>query len=146
MFGPFRQKRPVQRTQQMAHEMVDAVIDGNPKRVLVVGDEAEAVATVLRGRMPEAAVVAVRHVDGLQRWQGWSQLTISAWTTGVDEITLASRLKQNLPGGSVVAVLDRGATTLVDALQREFSPLNWDIGPREFGGASTLRFVGQVAA
>ena len=120
MFGPFRQKRPRARTLQLAHEVVDAVMGGDLRRVLVVGDESEVVASILRQRLPEAAVVSLPTMDGLGRWHGWADLVVSAWTANVDEITLASRLREILPANALVAVLDRGAFALIDVWSLRF--------------------------
>ena len=130
---------------RMANELMDGLA-GRPRRVVVVGDESEGVASVLRQRLPGAVVIAVHAVDALAHWGGWADLLVSAWTGGIDAPGLAIRLRRAAPGGATVAVLDRGEIALIDALQREFQAVEWSIESPPAGGDPLLRFVGQLAA
>lgn len=144
LFGPRRVTPPSDR---MAHDLLDGLDRSRrPRRVLVVGDESEPVARVLRERLPGAVVVAVHAIEALEHWGGWADLIVSAWTGGLDATGLAIRLRTAVPGGAMVAVLDRGAMDLVDALQRQFAPVDWSISSPPSGGQPLLRFVGEAAA
>lgn len=132
---------------RMTHELLDGLDRARrPRRVLVVGDESEPVARVLRERLPEAVIIAVHAIEALDHWGGWADLVVSAWTGGLDATGLAIKLRVATRGGALIAVLDRGSLDLVDALQRHFSTMDWSIESPPTGGQPLLRFVGHAAA
>lgn len=133
-------------TNYLAHDVVDGLRGSEIRRVLVVGDESERVAAVLRQRLSGSAVVAIHSVAALEQWGNWADLVVSAWTGGIDARGLAIKLRAATPRGGTVAVLDRGAIELIDALQKEFEPRDWAIESPPSGGQPVLRFVGRTAA
>jgi len=144
MFDPFAKLRPRQSTARLAHELVDSLVGGPAiRRVLVVGRESEAVARVLRGRLPQARVEM-----GANRLlaEGPVDLVVSAWSGTRDAKALVSRLSELASGGAAVAVLDQGASGLVEVLKSAFVPLSFDLRGAPQGGPPLLRFVGELAA
>ena len=147
MFRFFDPERPVRPSDRMAHDVVDGLVGSDViRRVLVVGDESERVANVLRNRLSGSVVVAVHAVDALDGWGDWADLVVSAWTGGVDATGLAIKLRSVTPQGARVAVMDQGAIELIDALNHEFRAQEWTIESPPTGGQPVLRFVGTAAA
>lgn len=147
MFTLFQQSKSARPTDRMAHDLMDGLDGpGRLRRVIAVGDEAVAVAAVLRERLPGSVVIAVHAVEALGQWVGWADLIVAAWAPDVDARGLAHRLRAAAHGGATVAVLDRGEIDLVDALQQQFAPVSWAIESPAAGGPPILSFVGRTAA